>query len=41
VQTEATRYWLGKPFDAAKTVLSEDARLMIVAFVLTQVSDHC
>ena len=39
VQTEIQRYWKRRKIDIKKTVLNEDARLMIIAFVLTQASD--
>ena len=39
MQTEVERYWKRRNIDIKKTVLNEDARLMIIAFVLTQAGD--
>ena len=36
LQTEASRYWKDRGLGATKTLLNEDARLMISAYVLCQ-----
>ena len=41
LQTEAQRYWRKREISQAKTVINEDARLMVIAFVLTQVESAC
>ena len=39
VQIEVSRYWKRRKIDIKKTVLNEDARLMIMAYVLTQAAE--
>ena len=41
LQTEAQRYWRKREISQAKTIINEDARLMVIAYVLTQVESAC